>query len=121
MGHVYSQVELSAEKTAKVRMFVDTGATFSIISADLARAIGVQTLKKPQRVKLADGRMIKMKAGSAHFRINGREAANIVLIGPVDEPILGVEAMEALGLAVDPISERLKPTRSYAARLGGFR
>jgi hypothetical protein len=34
---------------------------------------------------------------------------------------LGVEALEALGMAVDPTSGTLKPTRGYALRLGGFR
>jgi hypothetical protein len=34
-----------------------------------------------------------------------------------EEPLLGVEAVEALGLAVDPTT----PTRAYTVRLGGVR
>jgi len=34
----------------------------------------------------------------------------------VDEPLLGVMALEALGLAVDPASGELRPTRGFLAR-----
>jgi len=32
-----------------------------------------------------------------------------------------VEALEALGLAVDPTTGSLRPTRTYTVRLGGVR
>jgi predicted aspartyl protease len=35
--------------------------------------------------------------------------------------VLGVEALEALGLAVDPGAGTLEPTRAYGVRLGGTR
>jgi predicted aspartyl protease len=55
------------------------------------------------------------------MQIDGREAPTTVLVGKVDEPILGVEALEALGLVVDPVKKRLSPSRPYAVRLGGYR
>jgi predicted aspartyl protease len=57
----------------------------------------------------------------AIIRVNGRQAPATILVGKVDEPILSVEALEALGLVVDPKKKRLIPTRPYAVRLGGFR
>jgi predicted aspartyl protease len=51
----------------------------------------------------------------------GRPTAATVLIGPVSEPLLGVETLEALGLSVDPASGTLRKKRGYAVRLGGFR
>ena len=62
-----------------------------------------------------------MGVGVALVRIDGREAPATILIGAVEEPILGVETLEALGLAVDPSSGTLKPSRAYAVRLGGIR
>lgn len=121
MGHVYHDVTLTAGHKKKVSMFVDTGATFSVISPELAKELGVKPMPFTHKVQLANGKIVRMKVGQAFFRINKREAANTVLIGNVDEPILGVEALEALGLAVDPNSGTLKETRGYAVRLGGIR
>lgn len=121
MGHVYQNVQISVDRAKTVRMFVDTGATFSMIPPELAKEIGVKLARKKHRVRLADGKVIRLPVGLAFFRINGREAANTVLIGRVDEPILGVEALEALGYAVDPTTGKLNKTRSYGVRLGGYR
>ena len=60
---------------------------------------------------LADGRRVRLGADLAVIKIDGREAPTTILVGNVDEPILGVEALEALGLAVDPGKKRLTPSR----------
>ncbi|MCY3021275.1 MAG: retroviral-like aspartic protease family protein [Planctomycetota bacterium] len=120
MGHVYQNVTLSANKKAtRVRMFVDTGATFSVISPKLAEKIGLVGLKKSYRLSLATGLRVTMKAGAAIVRLLGREAPSIVLVGNVEEPILGVETLEALGLAVDPACGKLRKTRTWTVRVGG--
>jgi predicted aspartyl protease len=62
-----------------------------------------------------------LKTAAAIIQIDGREAPATLLIGKVDEPILGVEALEGLGLKVDPKRRRLIPSRPYAVRLGGYR
>ena len=121
MGHVYQNVRLRAEKATTVRMLVDTGATFSVIPASLARAVGIARPRRSVRVRLADGRRVRLGADVAILQINGREAPATILVGDVDEPILGVEALEALGLTVDPKRKRLSPSRPYAVRLGGYR
>ncbi|HWU41365.1 MAG TPA: retroviral-like aspartic protease family protein [Candidatus Acidoferrum sp.] len=121
MGHVYQKVRLRAEKTATVRMLVDTGATFSVIPSGLARILGIRRPRRSVVVRLADGRTIRLGADVAILQIDGREAPATILVGKVDEPILGVEALEALGLVVDPKKKRLSPSRPYAVRLGGYR
>jgi len=73
------------------------------------------------RVHLADGRTVRLGADVAVLKIDGREAAATILVGKVDEPILGLEALEALGLIVDPKRKRLSPSRPYAVRLGDYR
>lgn len=62
-----------------------------------------------------------MVADVAVARIDGCEAPATILVGRVDEPILGVETLEALGLVVDPRRKRLSPSRPYTVRLGGYR
>lgn len=121
VGHIHQSVELRAEKLATVRMLVDTGATFSVIPDRLARAVGIKRLRRSVAIRLADGRRVRLDAGVAIFRIDGREAPATVLVGEVAEPVLGVETLEALGLTVDPRRRRLTPSRHYAVRLGGYR
>ena len=121
MGHIRKMVRLKGEKTATVRMFVDTGATYSVIPPRLATVLGISRPRRFVRLRLADGRRVRMGADVAIVWIDGREAPTTVLVGDVDEPILGVETLEALGLVVDPRRKRLRPSRPYAVRLGGWR
>ncbi len=121
MGHIHEKVRLRAAKAATVRMLVDTGATFSIILRELAKALGIKKPRRSVSVRLADGRRVRLGADVAILQVDGREAPATILVRKVDEPILGVEALEALGLVVDPKRKRLSPSRPYAVRLGGFR
>ncbi len=121
MHRIYQKVRLQAEDTTTVRILVDTGATFSVIPPDLARVLGIRQARRPVRVHLADGRTVRLGADVAVLKIDGREAAATILVGKVDEPILGLEALEALGLIVDPKRKRLSPSRPYAVRLGDYR
>ena len=65
MGHVHQRVKLSADKAITVRMLVDTGATFALIPEALARAVGIKPLRRSVTVRLADGRRVKLNAGTA--------------------------------------------------------
>jgi len=121
VGHIHQEVRVRAERAMTIRMLVDTGATFSVVPRRLACALGIRRPRRSVSVRLADGRRVRLGADVAIIRIDGREAPATLLVGDVDEPILGVEALEALGLVVDPRKKRLSPSRPYAVRLGGYR
>lgn len=116
MSHLHQRVKLSGDNVVTVRMLVDTGATYSMISEALARRVGIVRAPRPVRMTLADGRRMKVEAGMAIFSVAGREAPATIVVGDVVEPILGVETLEALGLTVDPRKGRLTPSRAYAGR-----
>jgi predicted aspartyl protease len=66
---------------------------------------------------LADGSSRPMHFSTVLTRLDAREAGVTVLIVPEGaEPLLGVLALEALGLMVDPISHTLKPPRAAGTR-----
>ena len=111
MGHVHQRVKVSAEKTATVRMLVDTGATFSVIPEALARAVGIKRLRRSVAITLADGRRVRLDAGTAIFRIGRREAPATILVGGVVEPILGVENFTSSAVSGSPLWNRT-PLRS---------
>lgn len=60
----------------------------------------------------------KVKAGlsNASIELNGRETVVQTLIFDVALPVIGAFTLEALGLAVDPVSGELKPARSFIMR-----
>ena len=121
VGHVYERVRLSAQREEEVTMLVDTGATYSLISPGLADRLGVSRFPRKVTVTLANGQKVEAETGMVMVQIGDRSAANVAVIADCDEPLLGVEALETLGLAVDPASGALRPTRAYAVRLGGLR
>ena len=120
LGHVYQRLKLAAVNEEELTILVDTGATYSLISPALADRLGVVRLPRTQTVTLADGRQIQAELGLVMVEIEGRTAGSTVVIADCVEPILGVDALEALGLAVDPTTGTLNPTRAYTVRLGGL-
>lgn len=90
---------------------------------------GEQAVHQPVEVKLQrraprpafpDGR-VRLGADVAILQINGREAPATILVGRVDEPILGVEALEALGWSWIRTRNGSLPPGPFAVRLGGYR
>lgn len=113
MGHVFVDAELSWSGSEAVRFLVDTGATYTVIPSDLATRLGIAISPRSLSVTLADGTSRPMHFATVLMKLEGREAGVTVLIAPVGaEPLLGVEALETLGLAVDPTSHRLRSTRA---------
>src|SRR6184192_155647 len=104
MGHVYQRVKLAAVNEEDLNILVDTGATLSLIPPVLADRLGIARFPRKHEIVLADGRRIDAEVG--------------VVMVDCDEPLLGVETLETLGLAVDPTTGSLTPTRSFTVRLG---
>jgi predicted aspartyl protease len=121
MGHVFRKALLSAEREQEVNLLVDTKATCSLVSPRLADQLGVARFPKKETVTLANGQTVEADIGLVRIQIGDRAVATPALIAECDEPQPGVEALEALGLSVDPASGELEPTRGYAVRLGGLR
>ncbi len=94
---------------------VDTGAIDCLVPGSALSAIGLKP--KAQRTsELADGSEIKMDITTADVEFMGDLVGATVIFGADDaEPILGVTALESVGIEVDPQSQRLK--RLPATRL----
>lgn len=122
MGHVHVDAEIVGNEARRtVRFLVDTGATWSLLPERLATELGVPLLVEPMRVSLANNEVCLARVGVVQIRLAGREAAMTTLVLPDGEPLLGVEALEGLGLKVDPTTHALEPTRPRAGLLVGVR
>jgi clan AA aspartic protease len=114
MGHVFVDAEVAWVNSERVRLLVDTAATYTLLPADLAQRLGIASSPRPIRATLANGSEEDFFIGTAIVRLQQREAGATVLIAPPgSEPLLGVETLEALGLAVDPKDQTLRPTRAH--------
>jgi len=103
---------IDLDRSAEVDLLVDTGALNSVVPQEILVDLGIP--RQFRRVfRLANGQTIERDAGVAFFRWNGHmSAAPVVFAEPGDEALLGVTALEAMGLRVDPIKRVLEPTDS---------
>ncbi|MDI7266527.1 MAG: aspartyl protease family protein [Myxococcota bacterium] len=87
---------------------VDTGAIHCMAPTDRLAAAGV-TPEGKAVYELADGRSVEYPYGFARVTILGAETVTQVTFGPNDsEPLLGVAALENVGIVVNPVDRTLK-------------
>ena len=87
---------------------VDTGATDSIAPSDELKKIGVSEEGK-MSYELADGTVKEYPYGLVRIEFMGEITAGRVIFGqPGLDPILGVTALESVGIMVDPANKTLK-------------
>ena len=119
--HVTVTIRNPAEphKTWEALFLVDTGATDCLVPRPHLEAIGLSP--RGQRVyELADGSEIKMDITVAEIEFMGEIVGGTILFGEANtEPLLGVTALESVGIEVDPLNQRLK--RLPAVRLKNLR
>ena len=103
------------DRTWEDLFLIDTEATDSLVPRPHLESIGL--IPKGQRVyELADGSEIRMDITTADIEFMGEIVGGTVLFGEANaEPLLGVTALESVGIEVDPLNQRLK--RLPAVRL----
>ena len=110
-GSIYVTVALRAEGNAEryqAQFPVDTGATDSLAPADELRKIGVKPVGK-MAYEMADGSLVEYEFGLVEISFMGDITAGRVIFGPNGvEPLLGVTALESVGITVDPANRVLK-------------
>lgn len=87
---------------------VDTGALDCLAPASSLAAVGIEAVKK-KTYELASGDVVEYEVGFARLELLGDETVVEIILGPENaEPILGVLALESLGIVVDPVTQSLK-------------
>ena len=93
----------------KVNCLVDSGAIYSVIPTKVLRKLGI----KPGREReftLADGNTVVRKMSGARFEYSLREGFAPVVFGEEkDSALLGATALEAMGVALNPLERKLIP------------
>ena len=118
--HVTVTVKNPAEpdRTWAGEFLVDTGATDCLVPRKHLEAIGL--VAEGQRVYgLADGSEISMDITVGRVEFMGGFTGVAIVMGDDDaEPLLGVTALESVGIEVDPVNQTLK--RMPYVRLRGL-
>jgi len=109
---VQGQIESDSGRSADQTFLVDTGSFYSAVSKDLRQLVDLPR-GYPAQVRLADGRVIDTEVVLAKIRIMDREGIVPVEIVEVPESLLGVSALEVLGLKVNPVTRTLEYERPY--------
>ena len=114
MGQVRVEIVVMNPRTGarseEVTALADTGATLTVVPAEVLRTLGVQKFRTVFLV-LADGRRAERDVGEAAVAVNGESVPCRVVFGESgDAVLLGLTVLEQLGLAVDPVQRRLVPT-----------
>jgi clan AA aspartic protease len=93
----------------ELTFLIDSGAIFPVVPRETLAELGIL----PQRTEsfsLADCTHIEREVGTAMFTYKGKTSAAPVIFGePGDAILLGVVALESLGLVFDPLRRELRP------------
>jgi clan AA aspartic protease len=94
--------------TYEADFLVDMGATDCLAPASELTRIGVQSVGRTV-YELADGTVQEYPFGLVEIAFMGEITAGRIIFGPDNaEPILGVTALESVGITVDPATRTLK-------------
>jgi len=116
MGMTHADVNLVGTTGERnLRLLVDTGSLLTWVSRDLLLAIGVEPSGR-RRFKTIEGRELVRETGEAVLEVMGERATRLVVFGEAgDAEVLGADALEGLGLEVDPTTKSLRKTEVFIA------
>jgi clan AA aspartic protease len=105
----------SGGRQRQVKFLVDSGATYSLLPADVWRELELAP-KRTMDFTLADGTTISREVSECHIALAGQEGHTPVILGePGDEALLGAVTLEVLGLVLDPFKRTLQGMRMRLA------
>ena len=112
MGLIHVTVALKGlgapNGTYEADFLVDTGAMDCLAPATKLKQIGVRPAGT-MMYELAEGTKHEYPFGLVEIRFMGEITAGRVVFGPDEvEPVLGVTALESVGITIDPANRTLK-------------
>ena len=112
MGVIHVTVCLRASQRGRRKyeadFLVDTGATDSMAPASKLQKAGIRRCGR-MTYELADGATVEYNFGLAVIQFMGELTSGRVIFGPENcEPLLGVTALESVGIVVEPATRQLK-------------
>ena|SRR5215471_2811011 len=99
---------LDPKKSFESLFLVDIGTTDSMAPSDELEKLGIKQEGR-MTYELADGTLREYPFGLVRIEFMGETTAGrVVFAAPGTEPLLGVTALESVGIMVDPTTKTLK-------------
>ena len=118
VGRYDAENPIPAEELKLVTPMVDTGATHTVLPSSVLNELGVAPFDEPIEVTFADGQRGVRRWGLARLvhECEGRryDVPCYVIFGDADVELMGATTLEAFGLVVDSVAEKLVPRVLYA-------
>lgn len=118
MGHTYVKVVVhnpDLSRCTEVELLVDTGSTYTWIPQEKLNELGVKPVTA-RRFATIDGRRLERSIGEASIELMGERATSMVVFAQEkDAKVLGVHALEGLGLEVDPNTKAVRKAEALLA------
>ncbi|MBI5358850.1 retroviral-like aspartic protease family protein [Candidatus Amesbacteria bacterium] len=111
MGVTFADLSLKnidlPAKRADGKFLVDSGATFTVVPAEISKQLQLKPLRK-EKFELADGGEIIRSIGNCKVKYKDIEVITQVILGEGDDSaLLGVLTLEEMGLTLHPLSRKL--------------
>ena len=117
MGETHVQVLIrnpaEPQRTREGLFLVDTGARYCLVPRQYLEGIGLEP--NGERVyELADGSEMTVETTTGNIEFMNEVIGSLIAFGEAGtEPLLGVIALQAAGVEVDPRSESLRKRRRF--------
>ena len=123
MGYVYAEFIIRGKREKKIKALVDTGGSYVVLSPQTIRELELPPTPYEVTLTLADRRLIKARLYVAEAEAEGRKGPVLVAELDTPTPLVGVFALETLGLRPNPLTGRLEvigPEGGYLLQLKLF-
>jgi len=98
-------------RSLTLRLLVDSGATYSMVPADVAESLGARNIRV-EEFEIADRSTVHWRVGEGEVELLGRRSTTLVIFGEGStEGLLGVYALEGLALELDARLRVVRPSR----------
>ena len=106
MGETIAEINIRGPKGSRtVAAVVDTGATNTVVSKELAGELGIVAARADE-VMLSDGSVDKVGVGSAEVEIQG--ITQVVPVYIYRGTLIGLTRLGAAGFRVNPVTQTLE-------------
>jgi len=119
VGHVVARIRLynprNENRFVELELLVDTGSIYTWVRRRRLEELGIKPSLR-RRFRTIDDRVIERDVGEAIVECMGRRATTVVVFAEEgDNEVLGLHALEGLGLEVDPVTRQLREVEAILA------